>query len=200
MKRDALKTAILLMMAAAMVMVSACSKKSIDSTSLNGNGTQLTQEELAAQEAARKAEQLARERQQSIEEQRLQDEDAMRKRQTEKEKAAKERFENQDIHFAYDSSELTPEARMLLKEKAEWLISHTYAAITIEGHCDERGTTEYNLALGEKRALTAKQYLVDLGISANRMRTISYGEEKPLVEGNDEGVWAKNRRAHFEIR
>ena len=200
MKRDALKTAILFMMAAAMVMVSACSKKSIDSTSLNGNGTQLTQEELAAQEAARKAEQLARERQQSIEEQRLQDEDAMRKRQTEKEKAAKERFENQDIHFAYDSSELTPEARMLLKEKAEWLISHTYAAITIEGHCDERGTTEYNLALGEKRALTAKQYLVDLGISANRMRTISYGEEKPLVEGNDEGVWAKNRRAHFEIR
>ncbi len=200
MKRDALKTAILLMMATVMVMMSGCSKKSIDSTSLNGNGTQLTQEELAAQEAARRAEQLAKERQQQgIEEQRLQDE-AMRKRQTEKEKAAKARFENQDIHFSYDSSELTPEARMLLKEKAEWLTRHTYAAITIEGHCDERGTTEYNLALGEKRALTAKQYLIDLGVSANRMRTISYGEEKPLVEGGNEAVWAKNRRAHFEIR
>lgn len=198
MKREMVKKTVLLLMVIGMVFMVSCAKKSIDSGSLDGK-TQLTQEELAAQEAARRAEAEAKERQQAIEAQRLEDE-AMKKRQIEKESVAKARFENQDILFAYDSAELTPDARMLLKEKAEWLVSHPYAAVTIEGHCDERGTTEYNLALGEKRALAAKGYLIDLGVSANRIRTISYGEEKPLVEGDDEISWAQNRRAHFVIR
>ena len=74
------------------------------------------------------------------------------------------------------------------------------AKIIIEGHCDERGTNEYNLALGDRRAFSSKSFLVDLGISDSRLRTVSYGEERPLDPGSDEGAWAKNRRAHFVIK
>lgn len=114
--------------------------------------------------------------------------------------AAKNRFENQDIHFEFDSSELSSMAKTLLKEKADWLKEYSSVSISIEGHCDERGTTEYNLALGERRASAAKAYLVDLGISGSRLNTISYGEEKPLDMGNNETAWAKNRRAHCVIK
>ncbi len=113
--------------------------------------------------------------------------------------AARQKFENQDIHFAFDSSELTAMAKTLLQEKADWLKQNAAVSVTIEGHCDERGTTEYNLALGERRASAAKNYLVDLGVSASRLNTISYGEEKPLDDGKNESAWAKNRRAHFAI-
>lgn len=113
--------------------------------------------------------------------------------------AAKQRFENQDIHFEYDSAMLSSMAKLILKEKAAWLMANSMVAITVEGHCDERGTTEYNLALGEKRAQAAKSYLVDLGISASRVSTISYGEEQPLDMGKTESAFRKNRRAHFVI-
>jgi peptidoglycan-associated lipoprotein len=125
---------------------------------------------------------------------------AAKELQMAKEAAAKNRFENQDIHFEYDSSDLSSMAKLLLKEKAAWLKANAFAAVIIEGHCDERGTTEYNLALGERRAAAAKGYLINLGISASRMDTISYGEEQPMDFGGTEASYRKNRRAHFAVK
>jgi peptidoglycan-associated lipoprotein len=108
-------------------------------------------------------------------------------------------FENEDIYFAYDSSAIAPQAQDILRKKATFLKSNPNVKVTIEGHCDERGTNEYNLALGEARARTAKAFLVDLGIPAARLATISYGEERPMAKGHTEEDYAKNRRAHFVI-
>jgi len=116
------------------------------------------------------------------------------------EQEARDKFENDDIHFEYDSTRIDEIAQLILSEKAEWMANHPFLNITIEGHCDIRGTTEYNLSLGEKRASAAKQYLIDLGISDTRISTISYGEEKPVDLGESEAAWARNRRAHFVIR
>jgi peptidoglycan-associated lipoprotein len=111
----------------------------------------------------------------------------------------RERFINQDIFFEFDSSELSAEARSILKAKAEWMARNAHLNIIIEGHCDNRGTTEYNLALGERRAEGVKRFMQDLGITDERIRTISFGEERPLATGDDEQAWARNRRAHFEF-
>lgn len=110
-----------------------------------------------------------------------------------------ERFVNEDIFFEFDSSALTPEAQEILKAKADWLRRNPDARVLIEGHCDSRGTNEYNIALGERRAEGVKNYMMSLGVGGGRMRTISYGEERPLVPGESEEAWAKNRRAHFEF-
>jgi peptidoglycan-associated lipoprotein len=101
--------------------------------------------------------------------------------------------------FDYDSSELTAAGRAALDEDATTLKRNTSWVITIEGHCDERGTAEYNLALGERRAVAARTYLVSLGIPADRLRTVSYGKEFPFDAGHDESAFTKNRRAHFVI-
>ena len=111
----------------------------------------------------------------------------------------RERFINADIFFEFDSSTLSAEAESILRAKAEWMRRNPSLAIVIEGHCDNRGTTEYNLALGERRAESVKGFLIDLGIAETRIRTISYGEERPLALGDSEEAWAKNRRAHFEF-
>ena len=103
------------------------------------------------------------------------------------------------IHFEFDKSTLTPAAQDILMKKAEWLRENPDATITIEGNCDERGTNEYNLALGERRAESAKNFLVDLGIAPSRMTTISYGEERPLDPAHNEEAWAQNRRDDFVI-
>ncbi len=113
--------------------------------------------------------------------------------------AAREKFMKDDVHFAFDSSVLDTTAQGILRDKAAWLKSND-AATTIEGHCDERGTVAYNIALGERRAEAAKAFLVNSGISAAKMTTISYGKEKPLDPGHNEQAWAKNRRAHFVIK
>lgn len=105
----------------------------------------------------------------------------------------------EDIYFAYDRSFLSPMAQENLRRKAEWLRANPNATVTIEGHCDERGTNEYNLALGDRRAESAKSFLVDLGISAKRLATISYGEERPVDPRSMEEAWSKNRRAHFVV-
>jgi peptidoglycan-associated lipoprotein len=102
-----------------------------------------------------------------------------------------------DVHFDYDSFELDEASRQTLQENAEWLKDHPDVRVEIEGHCDDRGTVEYNLALGAKRAAAAKSYLVALGISRDRMTTISYGEELPLCHEETESCWSENRRAHF---
>ncbi len=104
-----------------------------------------------------------------------------------------------DIHFDYDRAVLTDEARAALEKHALWLQSHREAKIAVEGHCDERGTTEYNLALGEQRARAAQEYLVSLGVAEARLRTVSYGKERLLDTTGTEQARAKNRRAHFAI-
>ncbi len=108
-------------------------------------------------------------------------------------------FEDRDIYFDYDKFSIRPEDRKILAEKAGYLNANPNAKARIEGHCDERGTSEYNLALGERRAKAALDYLVFLGISRDRLTTISYGEEKPVDVAQNEEAWAKNRRAHFDI-
>ncbi|HEY8368890.1 MAG TPA: peptidoglycan-associated lipoprotein Pal [Thermodesulfobacteriota bacterium] len=102
-----------------------------------------------------------------------------------------------DVFFAFDESTLSPEARRVLEQNAEYLRRNPHARIQIEGHADERGSTAYNLALGDRRATAAKQYLVSLGIDPSRISTISFGEEKPFAIGQNEEAWAQNRRGHF---
>jgi len=101
------------------------------------------------------------------------------------------------VYFAYDSFLLSPQARQALERNAAWLQANADSRITVEGHCDERGSDEYNLALGDRRAKAVKSYLAALGVAAERLHTISYGEERPAVAGSDETAWAKNRRAEF---
>jgi peptidoglycan-associated lipoprotein len=103
------------------------------------------------------------------------------------------------VFFEYDSSELTNEARDSLKKQAEWLEYHSRARVTVEGHCDERGTREYNLALGERRANAVKSYLMALGVPVSRLSTISYGKERPAVVGNGESAWSQNRRGVLTV-
>ncbi len=104
-----------------------------------------------------------------------------------------------DIFFDFDRFDLRPEARERLAKNAEFLKKHPELIVLIEGHCDERGTNEYNLALGDKRANAAKDFLVSLGVNPDNLKTISYGEEKPFCKESNEQCWQLNRRAHFKI-
>lgn len=104
-----------------------------------------------------------------------------------------------DIHFDYNSSVIRQDARPQLEKIAGWIKDRRNVALMVEGHCDERGSKEYNLALGEQRALAVRKYLVGLGVEADRVYTVSYGEEKPLAAGRGEDTWAQNRRAHFLV-
>jgi peptidoglycan-associated lipoprotein len=104
-----------------------------------------------------------------------------------------------DAFFPYDSAMITSESQENLGATAQWLRNHRAYHVMIEGHCDERGTEQYNLALGEKRAYDAKEYLSILGIDGRRLSTISYGKEKPFDQGHDETAWSKNRRAHVVL-
>ena len=99
------------------------------------------------------------------------------------------------VFFGYDSSDLDSDALELLQDQVAWLKQNSEVSVTIEGHCDERGTREYNLALGEKRAQAVKNYLIGLGINPDRVSTISYGKERPAVVGSNDGAWAQNRRS-----
>jgi len=103
------------------------------------------------------------------------------------------------IYFDFDKSNIREDQRARIEKDAEFLASNKAIRVQIEGNCDERGTNEYNMALGQRRALSAKKYLVNLGIAENRLETISYGEEKPLLFGHDEYSWAQNRRDDFVI-
>ncbi|MBI3607522.1 MAG: peptidoglycan-associated lipoprotein Pal [Nitrospirae bacterium] len=105
-----------------------------------------------------------------------------------------------DIYFEFDRSEITPAARTSLEQNAKWLIGHSNTAVTIEGHCDERGTNEYNLALGERRAQAVKRVLVALGVATAKLSTVTYGEEQPVCREHQESCYQKNRRAHFAAR
>jgi len=105
----------------------------------------------------------------------------------------------QDIYFNFDKYDLKPEARAMLEDLSNWLSEHADFEVTIEGHCDNRGTAVYNLALGERRAEAAKAYMANLGVAGDRITTISYGEELPADPRDCESAWAKNRRDHFIV-
>jgi peptidoglycan-associated lipoprotein len=105
----------------------------------------------------------------------------------------------EDIRFDYDRAELSDEARATLEKHGLWLQNHRTAKLTIEGHCDERGTVDYNLALGDKRARAVKDYLASLGVAGDRMHTVSLGKERPLDPASNDQAFAKNRRAHFVV-
>jgi peptidoglycan-associated lipoprotein len=105
----------------------------------------------------------------------------------------------EDVRFNYDRADLSDEARALLEKHGLWLQNHRTAKVTVEGHCDERGTVDYNIALGDKRARAVRDYLASLGVAAERMHTVSLGKERPLDPANNEQAFAKNRRAHFVV-
>ena len=105
----------------------------------------------------------------------------------------------QPVFFEFNSAEISGQGQQALQNNAALMRKYPSWVVTVEGHCDQRGTAEYNLALGERRALAAKNYLVTLGIPAERLRTVSYGKEFPFDPGQGEASWAKNRRAHFVI-
>ncbi len=105
-----------------------------------------------------------------------------------------------DVFYAFDSDVLDMAAQNQLDENVQWMADNPEASVVIEGHCDERGTYEYNMALGERRAESAKSYLLNAGVDPVRIQTVSYGEERPFDPGHDEAAWAKNRRAHFVVQ
>lgn len=105
----------------------------------------------------------------------------------------------EDIHFDFDKYDIRPDAKPILQSVSDWLIKNKSSRLLIEGHCDERGTNEYNLALGDRRAKAARDYLVAVGVVSSRIDIISYGEEKPLCTEKTEECWQKNRRAHFIV-
>lgn len=192
MKRQLLMNVMMAVLVAGLLTMVSCSKPKVADP---GNAYQEQSGETDAQRAARlEAERAARLEAERIKAQQLEDQ-----RQTQIIEA-KSRFLNQNILFDYDSAELTAQAKVLLREKADWLQANPSEAVMIEGHCDERGTTVYNLALGERRAKAARTYLVDLGVSARRLGTVSYGEEKPLDPAATEEAYSINRRAQFVIR
>ena len=159
------------------------------------------QERRAAEEARLKAEEEARlkaEEEKRVEEERLKEEGEITP-QVAREAETKAVPQLGDIHFDFDKSDIRADSREILQKNADWLQNNPDIKIQIEGHCDERGTAEYNLALGERRAMSTKKYLISLGMSADRIYTISYGEELPIDPNHGEDAWAKNRRAHFLV-
>jgi len=178
----------------AMVLTVSCAKKTVETESSAVSG-QLSDDE-AARLAAEQREAEAR----RLEEDRLRAEEEARMRKgAEGPESARSRFVNEDIYFDFDTATLSMDAMEVLREKAAFLRDNPEVTITIEGHCDERGTNEYNLSLGDRRSNSAKAYLMDLGIDGSRMTTVSYGEEQPVDPGHNEEAWAKNRRGHFVI-
>lgn len=113
--------------------------------------------------------------------------------------AINQRGELKTIYFGYDKDELTDAARATLRQNANWLKANPQWNVVLEGHCDERGTIEYNLALGQRRANSVRSYMASLGVDASRVRTVSYGEERPVDNGHNEAAWAKNRRAESKV-
>jgi peptidoglycan-associated lipoprotein len=186
----------LVLIVPAMLFTVSCAKKTVS--------TEPSTTDTAADDA-RQAEldkQAELDRQKKLEEERLAAERAKKLQGEAREREiamAQNRFLNENIYFAFDESVLDYQAQELLKEKATWMRDNPAASVVIEGHCDERGTNAYNLALGERRAESAKTFMVNLGISAARMTTISYGEERPADMGHNKEAWAKNRRATFVL-
>ena len=188
----------LMMVLPAMTLMASCAKKKIYS---DASGTQASDDAAARAEKAR---QDALAKQRGFDEQRLKDQAAGRAGGggglDSGQSATRSSFVSEDVYFEFDSAVLIPEARDVLKRKAEWMRSNPNVSVIVEGHTDNRGTVAYNIALGERRAESAMSFLVDLGIPASRLTSVSYGKEKPVDSGQNEASWAKNRRVHFEFK
>jgi peptidoglycan-associated lipoprotein len=180
MKKGQVRLVVLMLLVAALVVSLGCGGKKV---------RPLEEDEAAMEAARRKA--------MEEEEARRKAEEAEREAVKPIEPAEDESLGFKPIHFDYDKYNLTGKAISTLSTNAEILMDHPELDVVIEGHCDERGTDEYNLALGEKRALAARDFLVNFGIAKSRISVISYGEEKPVDPGSNEEAWAKNRRAEF---
>lgn len=178
------KGALLLVLCLAVALVIGCGKKPVVKEEMGIVVKEPAKEEVTAAQPSETA----------IQEERLKE-----KERQEKERVLQEAASFADIYFEFDQYDLTTAARETLKAHADWLLANPGFDLLVEGHCDERGTAEYNLALGERRAGAARDYLVSLGVEARQITTISYGEELPLDPSHDEAAWSKNRRAHFVV-
>ena len=188
-----------LILALGFLLVTGCSKKVVKEAAEEKPAT-VQKEAAATPAAAAETEEQRLDREKALKEAALreqQERERLLAAQKEKEAVAAMRFE--DVFFNYDKYDLKPEARETLKKLADYMSANKQSSVLIEGNCDERGTVEYNLALGEKRALSAMKYLVGLGVDKGKIKTISYGKERPLDAGHDEAAWAKNRRDHFVV-
>ena len=183
-----------LMLAMLLVLSVSCAKKKV---TMEAEPTQeMTAEQMEAQQAAQEAA-AAREAQMAQKGEAEQQREEAAKMA---EEARMRAFVEENIHFDFDKYDLKPKAMMILDEKATYLREHPEVRVLIEGHCDDRGTNEYNLALGDRRANSAKNYLVRSGVAESRITTISYGEEQPLCMEQTESCWWRNRRDQFQIR
>ncbi len=152
-------------------LLSACAKSEVQSSGLSQE--EMARRRAAAEAAARRAE-------------------AMRRQEV-----LRQKFYNEDVLFDFDRSVIRPDARVVLQNKAAYMKAKPGVRVVIQGNCDERGSRSYNMALGDRRAKAAKQYLIQMGIAANRMKTVSFGKNRPLCRQHNETCWQKNRRAHF---
>ncbi|MDA3896278.1 MAG: peptidoglycan-associated lipoprotein Pal [Desulfobacteraceae bacterium] len=190
------KIGLIILMGVFLMTVSSCSEKKprLDPMEQYPSETDVSTEAAQGQEDANPS--LSEEELQAqMEAQQLQEQEAVRIKEE-----ARMKFVNEDVYFSFDDATLSSDARMTLKQKVSWLRENPGASILIEGHCDERGTSEYNIALGQRRAQSIKTFMINAGINASRLSTVSYGEERPVDFANNETAWSKNRRAHFKIQ
>ena len=187
---------VLFLIMPALMLSTGCSKKQVQ-PDVSLIGTDADQYDAARQRAMAEEEEARR---RALEEQRLSEEQRLAEEQRRRAMLEKHPIIDEDIFFDFDQSVIRPDAQEVLRKKAEFLRDNPGVSVVIEGHCDERGTAEYNLALGERRALAAKAFLMNLGILGSRLSTISYGEERPLDPQSNEEAWARNRRAHFVLQ
>lgn len=182
-----------IMLAMLLALGVSCAKKQVTMETQEMAAEEGAAQQSAEDEAARREAEEARLREQRAQE-------ARERQAALSEEARRAAFEDEDIHFDFDKYVLTPQAMMILDDKAAYLREHSGVRVLVEGHCDDRGSSEYNLALGDRRANSAKNYLVKSGVAASRITTISYGEEQPLCMQQNESCWYRNRRGHFGAR
>ena len=189
MRKRILLAGAMILILPAVFLTASCAKKEMQTDPVSMSKPEIRQ---AADTSGAKAEQAKRIEEEQLREERLRQEAAARD-------AAEKALVNENIHFAFNSDTLTGQAQRLLNSKAGFLRTHSNISVTVEGHCDDRGSESYNMALGKRRAEAVKKFLVDQGISTDRLVTVSYGENKPIALGRDEASWAKNRRAQLVI-
>lgn len=187
---------LLLVVMMSMMFFASCAKKAPDGGEYPG------EEPMADRSGERSDSEAELEKQRRIAEEEI---EAYRERQAaEAEQIRKEKeaaaFVDANVYFAFDNSSLSAEAREALLKQAKWLQENSGRSLIVEGHCDNRGTEEYNLALGSRRAQSVKDFLVNAGVDSSRIITISYGEERPAVRGDSEEAWSRNRRTEFRLR
>lgn len=184
MRKSIWLTIVLAMILPAMLFTASCTKKMVQTQPIPAAQSEVPK---ASDRSAVETDQTGQQQQD-----RLRAEAAARE-------AAGTAFVDESIYFLFDSAILSDQARHILNSKADYLRTYPGVNVTVEGYCDERGTDAYNIALGDRRAQSVKTFLVNLGIGTDRLKIVSYGEEKPMAMGHDEASWAKNRRAQFVI-